>query len=549
MPNKLINISILLTLSFTSISSFALQLTPDRNLTLEQVEQVARKNETVNINDQAWKNIEQGHNVILEAALNNVPVYGLTVGVGWNKDKPIFMEKNGTKVVSDELLAVSKKFNKSSLRAHSAGLGDPLPIETVRAGMLIRLNTMLNGETGVQREVAEKYLEFLNHGITPVVPSRGTVGEADITLASHIGLAMIGEWDVFYQGKRQTAKTVMERLGIQPLDPVGKDFLSILSTNSLMAGEATLLTLDNQRFLDKQIALFGLVLEGFNGNVAPFSEIAVNARPYAGMRKVAEKIRKTLNGSDLWKPSDTRSLQDPLSFRSMAYTLGAISENIDALKQAVEIQINSTDDNPLVLTKSPVISADQTQLKRYEIKEGELGAIYPTSNFNFLSITNKVEYLNQSLAKLAEVMTQQIIRFENPEFTKLSRFLSVPQNEGHAFGAIQKPFTETNIRIKQLAQPVSFSSSTLAGNIEDTITMSSIALANNRQIVNGLYEIASFQLLHGTQALDLRSNFIASDSTKTIWQEYRKIVPFIEQDKPYTPIIIEGIEFWKNYKQ
>ncbi|WP_080686622.1 aromatic amino acid lyase [Mannheimia granulomatis] len=189
MQKKLINFSILLALSFTNVSSFALQLTPDRNLTLEQVEQVARKNETVNINDQAWKNIEQGYNVILEAALNNIPVYGLTVGVGWNKDKPIFIEKNGTKVVSDELLAVSKKFNKSSLRAHSAGLGDALPIETVRAGMLIRLNTMLNGETGVQREVAEKYLEFLNHGITPVVPSRGTVGEADITLASHIGVS------------------------------------------------------------------------------------------------------------------------------------------------------------------------------------------------------------------------------------------------------------------------------------------------------------------------------------------------------------------------
>src|SRR5690606_3423248 len=151
------------------------------------------------------------------------------------------------------------------LRSHAAGVGEPMPVEVVRAGMLIRLNTFLSGAAGVQPQVASIYADYLNHDVTPVIPSLGTVGEADITLASHIGLAMIGEWDVFYQGKRLPAAEVMKQLNIVPLKPVGKDFLSILSTNSLTAGQATLAALDTQAFLDKQVRLFAFMLEGFNG--------------------------------------------------------------------------------------------------------------------------------------------------------------------------------------------------------------------------------------------------------------------------------------------
>lgn len=541
-------------LLFASTVSYAeqLELSPNKPLTLAQVEKVARDNEQVTINAQGWKNIEAGHQVVMQAALNNQPVYGLTVGVGWNKDKPVFQELQGKKVLSQDLLALSAQFNRSSLRAHAAGLGDPLPIDVVRAAMLIRLNTMLKGETGAQKAVAEKYLEFLNLGITPVVPSRGSVGEADITLASHIGLAMIGEWDVFYQGKHQPAKAVLQQLHIAPLDPIGKDFLAILSNNSLMAGKASLLTMDLERLMKKQIALFALMLESYNGNLAPFSESAVNARPFPAMVEIAKQIREQVKGSDLWQTSENRALQDPLSFRTIAYTLGVVRENLQALSQALQIQINASDDNPLVLLQAPNLPAEKSQFQRYKVLNGKndqanSGAIYPTANFNFLPIANKVEYLNQSLAKLAEVMTQQLIRLENPEFTDLARFLSAPSNQGHAFGAIQKPFVETNIRIKQLAQPLSFSSVTLAGNIEDTATMSGITLDNLQQIIEGINEIDSFQLLHASQAVDLRSEFHLGEKSQALYNAYRQQVPFIAQDRSYTPLLSKGLAFWKNY--
>jgi histidine ammonia-lyase len=165
--------------------------------------------------------VDRGHKVVLEAALQNVPVYGLTRGVGLNKDRPVFKEVNGQKVLSEEVLNVSRQFNLNSLRSHAGAAGEPMSAEVVRAAMLIRLNTMLSGVCGAQRDVAQHYIDFLNKGIVPVVPSAGTVGEADITLASHIGLVMVGEWEAFYQGRRVSGAEALNTAGIQPLRPVG----------------------------------------------------------------------------------------------------------------------------------------------------------------------------------------------------------------------------------------------------------------------------------------------------------------------------------------
>lgn len=529
----------------SSMSWATVTLTPERQLTLASVNAVAQQHETVAVSPNAWQNIRAGHDVVLQAALNNQAVYGLTVGVGWNKDHPVFEERQGQRVLSAELLALSRQFNLSSLRAHSAGLGEPLPEAVVRAAMLMRLNTFLNGEAGVSSAVAQQYVAFLNQGLTPIVPSRGSVGEADITLAAHIGLAMVGEWDVLYQGKRQPAKAVMAKLGIQPLQPVGKDFLSILSTNALMAAQAQQVLGAAQRFYTQELALFALMLEGLNGNVAPFSQAAMQARPFPEASVAAADISRQLAGSDLWHGDPKRALQDPLSYRSMAYTLGEVRQAMAQLEAALAVQINHSDDNPIVLIHGLPTADSSSQMQQYLVAGA--GAIVPTANFNFLPVARSVAQLNQALAKLAEVMTQQIIRMENPELTHLPRFLAAPDNHGHAFGAIQKPFVATNQHIKTLAQPLWFDSATLAGSIEDTATMSNQALINSQHIIEGLYEIAAFQLLHGSQAVSLRPGFTLSNSSQSLLHAYRKVVPFVTQDTAYTPLIEKSLRFWRQY--
>ncbi|WP_026368463.1 HAL/PAL/TAL family ammonia-lyase [Aminiphilus circumscriptus] len=520
-----------------------------KNLTIEDIVSVAVEGRKVAVSEEAMKNVSHSYDTVMKAAVEGMPVYGLTVGVGWNKDRPVFTTVEGKKVLSDELLNMSKKFNIISLRAHCAGVGSFLPVEVVRAGMLSRLNQFLTGIPGVQPYVVKIYERYLNEGITPLVPSKGTVGQADITLSSHIGLAMVGEWDVLYKGERMPALEVMKALQIEPLVPVGKDFLSILSTNALALGQAALAVAEAGHFLEISYPAFGLFLEGYNGNVAPFMKEVAEIRPFEGYVEAAEKMRKTLEGSYLYKPSETRAMQDPLSIRSMAYTLGNVEVALKRARAALILAVNHTDDNPAVIWDAKKGKDRDPQTSRYFL--GDEGAIFPTANFEILPVVRELDSLNVALAQMSNRLVMQTIRLEDPKFTNLTRFLSDPENPGHAFGAIQKPLVEMDTENRMLAAPTQLGAIALAGNIEDTAGCTLISVRSLEQITENLYGILSLQLLHSTQAVDLRKSqmkdeLFMAETTQKLYDAYRKVVPFVDQDRPFTKDIAEGIEFLKN---
>ncbi|MCZ7464132.1 aromatic amino acid ammonia-lyase [Rhizobium rhizogenes] len=516
-----------------------------QNLTVEQVVGLARDNNAkITLTETADKRIAEGFDLVMEAALQGKAVYGLTVGVGWNKDRPVFAMKDGKRVLDDDLLKLSRAFNSTSLRAHGAGVGEPMAIETVRAGMAIRLNQIATGRTGVQSAVAEMYRQFLEQGITPVVPSRGSVGEADITLASHIGLAMVGEGEVFMNGNRIPAARALTDAGITPLEPVGKDFLSILSTNALTAGQAALLARDTAGYLEKEAVVFGLALEGFNGNVAPFLAATNDLRPFAENTSGAQMVRSALGGSYLWSPSKDRALQDPLSYRTMAYVLGGAEIAMRDLTTALEIQINHSDDNPVVVAGASDDKASM-QVSQYFI-EGEVsGAIYPSAGFEMLPVASRVEALNTALVRLSQAITMQTIRFENPDLTHLSRFLAAETNQGHAFGAIQKPLVALLAENQQIGAQVPVGSIAMAGNIEDLDSHAPLSVANLGRILDNLYWMSSIQLLHAAQAVELRKPEQLGTETKALFEDYRRSVPFVATDRIYSNDFSTGYGFLK----
>ena len=516
-----------------------------QNLTVEQVVGLARDDSAkITLTESADKRIAEGFDLVMEAALQGKAVYGLTVGVGWNKDRPVFAMKDGKRVLDDDLLKLSRAFNSTSLRAHGAGVGEPMAVETVRAGMAIRLNQIATGRTGVQSAVAEMYRQFLEQGITPVVPSRGSVGEADITLASHIGLAMVGEGEVFMKGNRIPAARALTDAGIAPLEPVGKDFLSILSTNALTAGQAALLAHDTAGYLEKEAVVFGLALEGFNGNVAPFLAATNELRPFAENTSGALMVRSALDGSYLWSPAKDRALQDPLSYRTMAYVLGGAEIATQDLTRALEIQINHSDDNPGVVAGASDDKASG-QVSQYFI-EGEIsGAIYPSAGFEMLPVASRVEALNTALVRLSQAITMQTIRFENPDMTHLSRFLAAETNQGHAFGAIQKPLVALLAENQQIGAQAPVGSIAMAGNIEDLDSHAPLSVTNLGRILDNLYWMSSIQLLHAAQAVDLRKPGQLGAGTKALFENYRRNVPFVAVDRIYTNDFSTGYRFLK----
>ena len=510
----------------------------------------AAQGEPVAIAPKAMKHLTDSYNLVMTAAQQGVEIYGLTVGVGLNKDHHLFDAKG-------ELTEVAKNasigFNRDILRSHSVGYGPALDPTLVRLSMVIRLNTLLTGHAGVQPYVAELYEKFLNEGITPVVPSRGSLGDADITLASHIGATFIGDWKVTVNDKEMPAADALKAKNITPLIPHGKDGLGILSTNSV----GVAMTMNAMKTLRQVVkvtpAVFGLTLEGMNGNVAPFLAQSVGSHPLTGLTEAAKDFRVTLKGSYLWERDAKRPLQDPLSFRTTVYTYSEAKRALKELDELVNIQINASDDNPGVILNASKEDFSSPQVAQYFVESKDLkGAIIPSANFEPLPIAISAERAAVALAHVAHNSVQRTLRMDDDRFSGLPRYLTADTNKnGHSFGATEDSMVSVYAENVDLANPVSMDGSAVEGDIEDTgSNLPRIAERLNRSASN-ILDLYSMELLHASQAVDLRktqqTNVKLSDKTQALYDAYRAKVPFVSKDRIFSQNLADGVELLKHY--
>ncbi|MFG6098929.1 aromatic amino acid ammonia-lyase [Leptothoe sp. ISB3NOV94-8A] len=533
-------------IALLSQSSQTISLT-GQDLTTADVVQVARHGARVTISDEIFARVQRSHDILLLAAESGHQIYGLTAGVGLNKDQA-FVDASGG--LSEEVIQLSREFNRKLIYAHSAGAGPEMSEEVVRAIMATRLNSILFGSTGVQPRVAELYRDFLNNDITPVTPSRGSVGEADITLITHIGLAMIGEGDVYFRGQKVPARQALDAVGLEPLVPFGKDALSILSSNAYSAALGALAIEDLRQLLEVNKLLFVLSLEALDGNIEPFLQDTHVIRPFPYVNSVAMDIRTLLADSYLWEPSENRALQDPLSFRTGAYTLGAVERSLAALATQVQIQLNSSDDNPAVVLDVVAPSDRPEEVSHYVDKDGLTGALIPTGNFSPLPWVISFQEAAIALSHLSNASAQRTIKLADPHFTYLSRFLGT-ENTFHAYGAIQKVFASLAAENQSLALPVSMDLVSIAGNIEDTSTNAPRVVRRFHQMIDNHYYILGIEMMHVAQAIDLRQqaypDLRLSGTTRSFFNDYRQVVPFLDVDRVLTPDIEGSYLFLREY--
>lgn len=538
-----------LAMSLAALSANATVTLTGKTLTQDEAWRVAEGEEVV-IAPEALKQVTDSNRLVMTAARQGVEIYGLTVGVGLNKDHKLF-EASGE--MTETARQASIDFNRNILRSHSVGYGAHLPKETARLAMVVRLNTLLTGRSGAQPYVAELYRDFLNKGITPVIPTRGSIGDADITLASHVGSVMMGEWRAEVDGKVVSGAEALRMKGIRPLVPEGKDGLAILSTNSVGIAMTMSAMREMRRVLELSPVVYGLTLEGMNGNVAPFLTQTVKSHPLAGLSEAATEMRATLKGSYLWEKDPTRALQDPLSFRTTIYTISEAKRALNDLDELVNVQINSSDDNPGVILNASKEDLESSQVAQYFVKgEGLEGAIIPSANFEPLPIAIAAERAAIALGHVAHNSLHRTLRLDEDRFSGLSRYLAGPNNTaGHSFGATEDSMVSIYAENVELANPVSLASTPVEGNIEDSA--SNLPRVANRleRSASNLIDLYAMEMLHNTQAIDLRkmkrSDVKLSEKTQALYDAYRKVVPFVEKDRIFSEDLEAGIKLLKSY--
>ncbi len=472
------------------------------DLDLGQLHRIADEGAEVEISPEGARRLEVSRKLVYDLVESDVPVYGFNTGVGWNKDRHIAAD-------------FFKKYNENVIHSHTLGVGPDASEPEVRAAMAIRLNCLLRGNTGIQPAIAHRYAEFLNLKLHPVIPERASVGESDIATLSHIGLAMIGEGDVHYRGRRMTSAEAHRLAGLSTIDLGPKDALAIVNSSAFGIGQGALVLCDLRNLVDQADLIYAVALEGLNGNTSPLDPKVHEARRLPGQAASAAKVRSFLEGSFIYDPDPDKPVQDPLCFRGGACVHGSLRDALEYVTKYAVIQMNCSDDNPcLLLDERRIISC---------------------SNFEATTVTTGFEMLGIVLSHVSRMACYRIIKLSNPAFTRLTRFLTPDEEHVHAFGTIQKTFTLMDTEIRHLSNPSTVDYLAVAGEIEDHANNMPHVVQRIRKITDNLKYVLGIEMIHAAQAITLRlqknSKLPLGKATEAAYEEFRKDIPWYDQDR------------------
>ena len=507
-----------------------------RDLTIEQVVQVARYGAKVALTPEARQRSADAHALLLEAAAEGVSVYWFNRGSGSGRERFIFtgdpLSPDNRKLLETRQLAI---FRRGAL----AGLGPEIDEEEiVRAMLVVRANSM--SFEAASPQLTQRLLDLLNDRITPVVQSRGTVGEGDLGPFTNVGATMVGAGNAYYRGVRMPASEALEAAGLEPLAPFGADDSELESTNAYATGQAALLLYDAREALSWADLIYAIDLNGMNSSVSPLSQPVQANRPFKWLNWDAARVLDMLRGSYLFELDDKRIIQDPESLRASSIRQGSAWQAWAQLRDVALTQMNSSDHNPAVrVGASPTDSWELStpQLAQFYVKgsarnHGQHGFIFSNANWDPYPLANEIEAFTIALANLDTAVAQRVIRFTSPFFTVAAASDESPGEPGrfHLTQGSEIDVVALMQEIQGLINPVPPEGNALIQNVEDMQTQTRLKVTRARAAVEDTVDLLAEDLLTGTYWLDLRKAqnparaFGASPTA--VWTAFRAALPF-----------------------
>lgn len=510
-----------------------------QDLTIDQVVQVARFGAKVTLSDAARERSSDAYGLLLEAAAEGVPVYWFNRGSGSNRQKYIFTgdpeSPQNRRLLETRQLAL---FRRGAL----SGLGPEIDSEEiVRAMLVVRANTM--SFEAASPQLTQRLLDLLNDRITPVVQSRGTVGEGDLGPFANVGATMVGAGMAYYRGTLMSAAQALAHAGLGPLAPFAADDSELESTNAYATALAALVLHDAREALSWADLTYAIDLNGMNSSVSPLARPVQNNRPFKWLNWHAARVLDMLRGSYLFDLDDKRIIQDPESLRASSIRQGSAWQAWARLRDDVRLQMNSSDHNPAVrVGASPTDSWELAtpQLAQFYVKggphsKGKHGFIFSNANWDPYPMANDLEAFTIAVANMDAAIAQRIVRFTNPFFTVISSATARGDDEtAPGFAPPGSEFDTAALmqEIQGFINPVPPEGNALIQTVEDLQSQTRLKLQRARAITEDTIDLVAEDLLTGSHWLDLRKSqnpaAVFGGAPTAVWSAFRSVLPYRE---------------------
>jgi histidine ammonia-lyase len=472
----------------------------DRPLTIEDVVQVAREGEQVTLAPAALERIGRCREMLERKLAAGEVMYGVNTGIGELSEGAL----------SDDQV---QQFQRYLIYNHAAGIGQPCPIEHVRAAMLSRIAVHAHGHSANRPVITQTYVALLNAGVTPVVCEKGSVGACgDLAPMAQLALCLMGEGEVFYEGERLPAQVGMERAEVAVPGLEARDGLASINGSNLITGIACLLLHDIERCVKHAEIGAAMCLEALHANMKPYEAPLHRLRGFRGAQTTAANLRRLTDGSDLRTGRLKVKVQDAYSMRSTPQVIGAARDLLAYARAQVEVELNGVADNPIFLPDEDLVLTG--------------------ANFQGTPVSMPLDSTGAALTMVCVLAERRLNRLLHPALSVgLPAFLT--QGAGMYSGLMLSQYTADMLVVEQktLSAPAFVQSIPAAADQEDFVSMGMNSALKTKQIVQNAYGVLGIELIAAAQALDFR-DLTVGEGTRAAHGAIRTVVKHLDEDRP-----------------
>ena len=487
-------------------------ISPDKHITLKDIQHILESNLVLKLSEQAQKQIVACRQYLdKKMASQKEPVYGINTGFG----------SLCNVVIPDSEL---EQLQTNLVMSHACGMGDEVPVEIVRIMLLLKIQSLSYGKSAVQLTTVERLIDLYNHKIYPIVYQQGSLGASgDLSPLAHMCLPLLGMGEVNYQGNKYPAAKVFKETGLETITLKSKEGLALLNGTQFMGAYGVWCLIKADRINALSDLIGAISLDAFDGRVEPFKDHIHLIRAHKGQLQTARAIRQNLEGSEILAGHKVQ-VQDPYSFRCIPQVHGATKDATAYVNSVFETEVNSVTDNPTVFPEED------------EIISG--------GNFHGQPLALSLDFLAIAIAELGSISERRVYQLISG-IRNLPAFLVAKPGLNSGFMIPQYTAASIVSQNKQLCTPASIDSIVSSNGQEDHVSMGANAATKCYKVIENVEKLLAIELLNASQAIEFRRPLKSSQKIEQLLTAYRKLIPFIKDDKVMYQELEASLQFVK----